>query len=200
MIYEYNLPMNFEKIVTGIGLLIEGIGDDVSREGLRDTPRRVATMWQNFFETKGNSDEELLKQTFVAENYGGFVIVKNIHFSSFCEHHLLPFFGSVSIAYIPRNGTVVGLSKLVRIIDKYAKRLQLQERLTQQILEAIGENTANDGVLVIISGQHMCMSVRGVMQPGSKTITRAVSGKFSSEKLLAMEAQQLIFETNGEKL
>ncbi|MDR1173766.1 MAG: GTP cyclohydrolase I FolE [Puniceicoccales bacterium] len=200
MIYEYNLPMNFEKIVTGIGLLIEGIGDDVSREGLRDTPQRVATMWQNFFETKENSDEELLKQTFVAENYGGFVIVKNIHFSSFCEHHLLPFFGSVSVAYIPQNGTVVGLSKLVRIIDKYAKRLQLQERLTQQILEAIGENTANDGVLVIISGQHMCMTTRGVMQPGSKTITRAVSGKFSSEKLLAMEAQQLIFETNGEKL
>lgn len=189
--------MNLEKIVAGIRLLIEGIGDDVSREELRDTPQRVATMWQNFFETKENSDEELLKQTFVAENYGGFIVVKNIHFSSFCEHHLLPFFGNVSVAYIPRNGTVVGLSKLVRIVDKYSKRLQLQERLTQQILEAIRKNTANDGVLVIVSGQHMCMTVRGVMQPGSKTITRAVSGKFSSEKLLAMEAQQLISETNG---
>ncbi|MDR0742589.1 MAG: GTP cyclohydrolase I FolE [Puniceicoccales bacterium] len=197
MIYEYNLTMNLEKIVAGIRLLIEGIGDDVSREELRDTPQRVATMWQNFFETKENSDEELLKQTFVAENYGGFIVVKNIHFSSFCEHHLLPFFGNVSVAYIPRNGTVVGLSKLVRIVDKYSKRLQLQERLTQQILEAIRKNTANDGVLVIVSGQHMCMTVRGVMQPGSKTITRAVSGKFSSEKLLAMEAQQLISETNG---
>ncbi|MDR2777085.1 MAG: GTP cyclohydrolase I FolE [Puniceicoccales bacterium] len=191
--------MNFEKIVASVELLIEGIGYDISREGLRDTPQRVATMWQNFFKTK-NSDEELLRQTFVAENYGGFIVVNNIQFSSFCEHHLLPFFGSVSIAYIPRNGTVVGLSKLARIVDKYAKCLQLQERLTQQILEAISKNTANDGVLVIISGQHMCMTVRGVMQPRSKTITRAVSGKFSSEKLLAMEAQQLIFETNGEKL
>ncbi|MDR2629141.1 MAG: GTP cyclohydrolase I FolE [Puniceicoccales bacterium] len=192
--------MNFEKIVAAVGLLIEGIGDDVSREGLRDTPQRVATMWQNFFQTGGDSDKELLKQTFVAENYGGFVIVRSIQFSSFCEHHLLPFFGSVSIAYIPKNDTVVGLSKLVRIVDKYAKCLQLQERLTQQILEAIRKNIANDGVLVIISGQHMCMAARGVMQPGSKTVTRAVSGKFSSEKLLAMEAQQLILATSGEKL
>jgi GTP cyclohydrolase I len=188
--------MNFKKIVTGVELLIKGVDDDVLREGLRGTPQRVATMWQKFFETRENPDEELLGQTFIAENYGGFVIVKNIQFSSFCEHHLLPFFGTVSIAYVPRNNTVVGLSKLVRIVDKYAKCLQLQERLTQQILEAIKKNTANDGVLVIISGQHLCMTTRGVMQPGSKTITRAVSGKFSSEKSLATEVQQLIFGTN----
>ncbi|MDR1890838.1 MAG: GTP cyclohydrolase I FolE [Puniceicoccales bacterium] len=188
--------MNFEKIVAGIGLLIEGIGDDLSREGLLDTPQRVATMWQKFSETKNIPDEELLKQTFAAENYGDFVIVKNIQFSSFCEHHLLPFFGSVSIAYIPKNNVVVGLSKLVRVVDKYTKCLQLQERLTQQILEAISKNIPNDGVLVIISAQHMCMTARGVMRPGSKTITRSASGKFSSEKLLAVEAQQLIFGAN----
>ncbi|MDR2778961.1 MAG: GTP cyclohydrolase I FolE [Puniceicoccales bacterium] len=186
--------MDFTKIVASIRLLIDGIGDDISREGLQDTPQRVARMWQNFFLTKDTSDEELLRQTFVAENYDDFVIVKNIRFSSFCEHHLLPFFGSVSIAYISKNSTVVGLSKLVRIVDKYAKCLQLQERLTQQILETISENIPNDGVLVIISAHHMCMTARGVMQPGSKTITRAISGKFLSDKSLALEAQQLIFE------
>ena len=113
------------------------------------------------------------------------VLVKNIQFSSFCEHHILPFFGNVSIAYIPSSESVVGLSKLARIVDNYAKRLQIQERMTQQ----------NDGAFVIVSAEHMCMSVRGIMKPGSKTITRAFSGKFEIDRNLIIETQQLIFDT-----
>ncbi|MDR1401403.1 MAG: GTP cyclohydrolase I FolE [Puniceicoccales bacterium] len=185
--------MDFDKIVAGVKMLIDGIGDEHSREGLADTPTRVATILKNFTEAGEIPDEELLRQTFSAENYDNFVIVRNIQFSSFCEHHLLPFFGKISLAYLPEGGTVIGLSKLARIVDKYSKRLQLQERLTQQILDAISKNIPNDGVLVIVSAQHMCMTTRGVMQPGSETITRAMSGNFSLNKTLVLEAQQLIF-------
>ncbi|MDR1413670.1 MAG: GTP cyclohydrolase I FolE [Puniceicoccales bacterium] len=185
--------MDFDKIVAGVKMLIDGIGDTHLREGLADTPIRVATILKNFIEAKEISDGELLRQTFSAENYDNFVIVRNIQFSSFCEHHLLPFFGKASLAYIPKFETVVGLSKLARIVDKYSKRLQLQERLTQQILDAIAENVPSEGVLVIVSAQHMCMTTRGALKPGSETITRSMSGKFALDSGLRTEAQQLIF-------
>jgi GTP cyclohydrolase I len=189
-------PMDFDKVVAAVKMLIEGIGATTAQRELADTPSRVATTLKNFFSMDEIPDERLLRCAFTAENYDNFVVIKNIQFSSFCEHHLLPFFGKVSITYIPKDATVAGLSKLVRIVDKYSKRLQLQERLTQQILEAIANNVANEGVLVVISAQHMCMMARGVMQPGSATITRAMSGRFSIEKNLVGEAQQLIFSSN----
>jgi GTP cyclohydrolase I len=189
--------MDFEKIAAGARAMIDGVGEDANSAKFADTPRRVASMWRGCFEGRCQSDEELLGQNFTAESYGSFVIVKNIQFSSFCEHHLLPFIGTAAIAYVPKDGTVVGLSKLVRVIDKYSKRLQLQERMTQQILEAIAKNTANDGVLVIISAKHMCMAARGVMQRSHATITRAFSGRFSIDRSMIIEAQQLIFGSYG---
>ncbi|MDR2737327.1 MAG: GTP cyclohydrolase I FolE [Puniceicoccales bacterium] len=191
--------MDFDKIVASVEMLIDGIGDDTARKDLADTPKRVAAVWRNFLELREIADGELLKQSFFAENYGDFVLVKDIQFSSFCDHHLLPFFGKIAVAYIPKDGKVVGISKLVRVVDKYSKGLQLQERLTQQILDAISKNFTNDGVLVIVSARHMCMAARGVMQPGSETITRATSGKFTSNRSLVVEAQQLIFGSDGEK-
>jgi GTP cyclohydrolase I len=191
------VAMNFDMVVSAVKTLIDGLGENVARDGLTNTPQRVATICESFSAAKKISDEELLSRTFAAENYDDFVIVKNIGFSSFCEHHLLPFFGKVSVAYIPKNGIVVGLSKLVRVVDKYSKRLQLQERLTRQIMNAIAENVANDGVFVMVSAQHMCMTTRGVVQPGSETITRARCGKFSSDTAIVRDAQQLILGTNG---
>lgn len=188
--------MDFDKIVAAVEMLIEGIGGDMRGDSLADTPKRVATIWKNFLATQETPDDELLKRSFLAENYDDFVIVKNIQFSSFCEHHLLPFFGKVHVAYVPKDGTVVGISKLVRAVDKFSKRLQLQERLNRQILDAIAKNTANDGVLVIICARHMCMAARGVLQPDSETITRTTSGRFSMDSGLVAEAQQLIFGTD----
>jgi GTP cyclohydrolase I len=192
--------MKFEEVVSAVEMLLRGLDEDVSREGLVETPARVAKIWRDFSTAQEISDGDLLSHKFSVENYGDFVILKNIQFSSFCEHHLLPFFGKISVAYIPRDGTVVGISKLVRIVDKYSKRLQLQERLCQQILDAIRENIANDGVLVIVSARHMCMASRGVIQPGSETITRAMSGNFSSFANLVQGAQQLIFGSHGEEI
>jgi GTP cyclohydrolase I len=191
--------MDANKIAAAVKMLIEGIGDDPSRSDLVETPRRVVAVWESFAKAQATFDGELLGKSFLVANYDNFIIVKNIVFSSFCDHHLLPFFGKISVAYIPVGGTVVGISKLARIVDKYSKRLQLQERLTQQILGAISENVANDGVLVIVSARHMCMAARGVMQPGSETITRAISGNFAENGTLVAEAQQLIFGSDGKE-
>lgn len=185
--------MDFDKVLSGVKMMIEGLGDSNEREGLRDTPRRVAETLKAFFKTPEYSDEELLHQKFHVDHYNDMVIVKGITFSSFCEHHLLPFFGKVAIAYIPSNDTVVGISKLARIVDKYSKCLQIQERMTQQIHNAIAANVAQNGVLVIVSAQHMCMTARGILQPSSSTVTRALSGVFEADKSWVSEAQQLIF-------
>lgn len=185
--------MDFDKVLSGVKMMIEGLGDCNDREGLRDTPRRVAETLKSFFKTPEYSDDELLHKKFHIEKYNDIVIVKGISFSSFCEHHLLPFFGTVAIAYLPSNDEVVGISKLARIVDKYSKCLQIQERMTQQIHDAISENIAQNGVLVIVSAQHMCMTSRGILQPSSSTVTRALSGMFQQDKTWVTEAQQLIF-------
>jgi GTP cyclohydrolase I len=196
---SYGSAMDFDKIVAGVGMLVDGIGDDISREGLAGTPLRVAEMWREFLDGGRTDDGELLAQSFSVGDYRDFVVVRNIGFSSFCEHHLLPFFGKVSVAYVPRDGVVVGLSKIARVVAKYSRRLQMQERLTKQILDALTANIANDGVLVVIVARHMCMAARGVMQPGSETVTRAVSGNFSSDGGLVTDAQRLIFGADGKE-
>ncbi|MDR3144267.1 MAG: GTP cyclohydrolase I FolE [Puniceicoccales bacterium] len=189
--------MDFDKIVAGVKMMIDGIGDDALREGLVDTPVRVAAIWKSFFDSENISDKEILKLSFGAENYGDFILVRNIQFSSFCEHHLLPFFGKISVAYIPKNGSVVGLSKLARVVAKYSKRLQLQERLTRQIADAIGQHTANGGVFVLVAARHVCMTARGIVQPGAEVITRAMCGEFLLDKSIVADVQQLIFSANG---
>jgi GTP cyclohydrolase I len=190
--------MNKSKVQDGVRLLLEGLGEDISREGLIDTPRRVASMLELFSRVAREPDGEILNATFHAEYYDDFVLVKNIKFSSFCEHHLLPFFGNIAVCYKPSGGVVVGLSKLMRIVHKYSKCLQLQERMTVQIADAISAKIKNRGVFVLVDASHMCMSMRGVCQPDASTVTCARTGEFSSNSSLVSQVQQLIFEKNAQ--
>ena len=168
-----NLAENYKKIMSSIG-------EDVNREGLVDTPLRVAKAMQ--FMTQGYSinPEDILKSAMFKEDYQSMVIVKNIELYSMCEHHLIPFFGKAHVAYIP-NGFVTGLSKIARVVDAYARRLQLQERLTNQIKDCI-QNTLNPlGVAVVIEAQHLCMMMRGIQKQNSVTTTSAFTGAFTKD-------------------
>lgn len=170
--------MNQEKIMQGIKLLLEGIGENVSREGLLETPDRIARMYE---EICGGMEEDAAKhlgKTFSVST-NEIVVEKDITFYSTCEHHLLPFYGKAHIAYIP-DGKVVGLSKLARTVEVFARRLQLQEQLTVQIADALVENLNPKGVLVMLEAEHMCMTMRGIKKPGSKTVTVAKRGEFQN--------------------
>jgi len=166
-----------EKAIKAVKMLLEAIGENPEREGLKETPRRVADAFAEF--TKGDDEEakKALAKTFSVEA-GGLVIEKDIAFSSTCEHHLMPFFGKIAIAYVP-NGKVVGLSKLARCVEEYARRLQLQERLTAQIAEAVYTSLSAKGVMVLCEAEHTCMTCRGVNKAGTKTITYKTLGDFS---------------------
>ncbi len=172
--------MDREKAISAVKQLLEAIGEDTGREGLKDTPRRVADAFAEFTSGNGMSAEEPLSRTFDVEG-GDMVVEKDIAFSSTCEHHLMPFFGRIAIAYIP-DKKVVGLSKLARTVEVFAKRLQLQERLTAQIAEAVMKYLAPKGVLVWCEAEHTCMTCRGVKKMGSKTQTYKVLGDFPAEK------------------
>lgn len=163
-----------EKIQQAVKAILEAIGEDPAREGLADTPKRVANMYEEL--TAGyNEDEKVhLSKTFAVET-GNIVIEKYISFSSMCEHHLMPFFGKIAIAYIPKD-RVVGLSKLARTVEVFARRLQLQERLTHQIAQAVMDNLGAKGVIVLCEAEHTCMTARGIRKVGSKTTTYAVLG------------------------
>ena len=168
--------MNQQKIQDGVRLILEGIGEDLNREGLRETPERIARMYE---EICGGMTEDAgthLQKTFSVSD-SGMVMEKDIVFYSMCEHHMLPFFGKAHIAYIP-DGKVVGLSKLARTVEVFAKRLQIQEQMTAQIADAIMEHLSPKGVMVVIEAEHMCMTMRGVKKPGSLTETMAVRGEF----------------------
>lgn len=171
--------VNKEKIKEAVLLLLEGIGEDVDREGLKDTPDRVARMYEEIF---AGMDEEAgvhLTRTFTAQN-NEMVIEKDITFYSTCEHHLMPFSGKAHIAYIP-DGKVVGLSKLARTVEVYARRPQIQEQMTAQIADAVMEHLSPKGVMVVLEAEHMCMTMRGVKKPGSKTITMVSRGVFEED-------------------
>lgn len=174
--------MDQKKIEEAIRLLLEGIGEDPEREGLVDTPKRIAKMYQEICGGMYESAEEHLKKTFTAEN-AEMVVEKDIQFYSMCEHHMLPFYGKVHIAYVP-DGKVVGLSKLARTVEVYARRLQLQEQMTVQIAEALMEHLAPKGVMVYAEAEHMCMTMRGVKKPGSKTVSIAARGVFEENEKL----------------
>lgn len=169
-----------EKVERAISLLLEGIGEDVNREGLVDTPKRVARMYEEILGGMDESPEEHLSRTFSCDN-SDMVIEKDIQFFSSCEHHMMPFFGVVHIAYIP-DGKVVGISKLARCVETYAKRLQIQEQMTNQIADAIMEYMAPKGVMVMVEAEHMCMSMRGVKKPGTKTVTFGMRGAFEEQR------------------
>ena len=172
--------VNKAKVEEAIRLLLEGIGEDVNREGLKDTPARVARMYEEICGGMGKSPKEHLEKTFAADS-NEMVIEKDITFHSSCEHHLMPFFGKVHIGYIP-DGKVVGLSKLARTVEVYARRLQIQELMTAQIADAIMEYLQPKGVIVMVEAEHMCMSMRGVKKPGSQTVTLATRGQFSEDE------------------
>jgi GTP cyclohydrolase I len=172
-------------------MILEAIGEDTRREGLIDTPKRVAKMYQELFSGIYEDPSEHLNTIF-SENHEELVIVKDIPFYSMCEHHLVPFFGVAHVAYIPRNGKVTGLSKLARVIDVVTKRPQLQERITTTVANTIINKLNPLGVAVVIEAEHMCMTMRGIKKPGSKTITSAVRGIFEHDIALRAEAFSLI--------
>lgn len=174
--------MDKAKIETAVRMILEAIGENPDREGLVATPGRISRMCEEIF---GGTDEEVkthLSKTFTT---GGneLVLEKDIPFYSMCEHHLLPFYGEAHIAYIA-DGAVVGLSKLARTVDAFAKRAQIQEKLTAQIADAVMENLKPKGVLVIIEAEHLCMSMRGVKKPGTKTMTYVARGVFEEDNEL----------------
>lgn len=179
------------KIEVAVKMILEAIGEDPEREGLKDTPSRVARMYQEIFSGLGEDPHEHLQKMF-SEEHEEMVLVKDIPFYSMCEHHLLPFFGRAHVAYIPRKGNVTGLSKLARVVEGFSKRPQLQERLTTQIADAIMKKLNPNGVLVVLEAEHMCMTLRGVRKPGSKTMTSAVRGLFQKNEATRAEAFSLI--------
>lgn len=182
--------MDLDKIREAVTMILEAVGDDPNREGLVETPNRVAKMYQEVFGGIGHDAREHLAKTFTLVN-SEMVVEKDIPFYSMCEHHLLPFYGKVHLAYLP-NGKVAGLSKLVRTVDLYSRRPQLQEQLTQQIAEALFELLDSRGSLVVIEAEHMCMNMRGIKRPGSKTITSYALGEFKDNKELKEEAYKLM--------
>lgn len=174
--------IDYEKVKEGVRLLLEGIGEDVTREGLVETPDRIARMYEEIYGGMEEDASEHLKKRFHVDN-DAMVLEKDITFYSTCEHHLLPFFGKAHIAYIP-DGEVVGLSKLARTVEVFARRLQLQEQLTGQIADALEKELNPKGVMVMIEAEHMCMTMRGIKKPGSQTVTIVKRGIFENNKEL----------------
>ncbi|MCL1880461.1 MAG: GTP cyclohydrolase I FolE [Actinomycetia bacterium] len=185
--------MDRSKIEAGVRLILDGIGEDVLREGLLETPARVARMYEEIFAGLEQDPSELFAKSF-GENHHELVLVKDIPIYSTCEHHLAPFHGLAHVGYLPgRDGRVCGISKLARLVDLFAKRPQVQERLTSQIADTLVECLNPSGVIVVIECEHLCMSMRGVKKPGSKTITSAVRGCFQASQKTREEALTLIF-------
>ncbi len=184
-------PIDLEKIAAGVRLILEGIGEDPSRPGLLDTPQRVAEMYAEL--TAGMRDDP--HQHVIplpGDTHDEMVIVKDISIASLCEHHLAPFMGRCHIAYIPKNGRILGLSKLARLAETFARRLQVQERLTTEIAHTLFDGLKPLGVMVVIEAEHTCMTLRGVKKPGAITVTSAVLGGFRSDSRTRSEAMALI--------
>ncbi len=184
--------MDKEKIKRAVRDILEAIGEDPDREGLKETPDRVARMYEEIFCGIFQNPREHLKVTFPEESHEEMVIVKDIPFYSCCEHHLVPFFGKAHVVYIPKGGRLTGLSKLARVVETIAKRPQLQERIAKETADIIMEELRPYGVMVVIEAEHMCMTMRGVKKPGSKTVTSAVRGVFAKDIATRTEAMNLI--------
>lgn len=183
--------MDLKKIEKAVKEILAAVGEDVNRAGLKDTPKRVAKMYAELFAGIGKDPGKELT-VFHNEDHEEMIMVKDIPFYSICEHHLVPFIGKAHIVYIPTKGKVTGLSKLVRVIEGFAKRPQVQERLTSEIADTLMKRLTPRGVFVIIEAEHLCMSMRGVKKPGSTTVTSAVRGVFAKHEKTRMEALALI--------
>ena len=180
------------RIEKAVREILEAIGEDPDREGLRRTPERVASMYEEVFAGLGQSPRKHLGVTFAAD-HDEMIMVKDIPLYSMCEHHLVPFIGAAHVAYIPNEaGRITGLSKLVRLVEAYARRPQVQERLTSQIADELVDALQPRGVLVVIEAEHLCMSMRGVQKPGTTTVTSAVRGLFRENQATRAEALQFI--------
>lgn len=183
--------VNRTQLEEAVRLILEAIGEDPNREGLLDTPKRVAKMYEEVFSGL-NEDPERYFETIFSEDHEELVLVKDIPFYSMCEHHLVPFFGKAHVAYLPQNGRITGLSKLARAVEAVSKRPQLQERITSTIANAIMDKLEPHGVMVVVEAEHMCMTMRGVKKPGSKTVTTAVRGIFKDDSNARSEVLTLI--------
>ncbi len=180
------------RVEAAVRELLDAIGEDVEREGLRDTPARVARMYAEVFSGLHADPLELVLPVF-DEQHDELIIVKDIPLSSFCEHHLVPWTGQAAVGYLPgKDGRITGLSKLARLVDLFAKRPSLQERLTTQVADALVERLDPRGVIVVVEAEHMCMTVRGVRKPGARTVTSAVRGVLKSSAVTRSEAMSLI--------
>jgi GTP cyclohydrolase IA len=183
--------VDLDRIARGVRLILEGIGEEPEREGLRETPERVADMYAEL--TAGMREDPREHIVPLSGNkHDEMVIVKDISIASLCEHHLAPFVGKCHIAYIPKNGNILGVSKLARLAETFARRLQLQERLTSEIANTLFELLQPLGVMVVIEAEHACMTLRGVKKPGATTVTSAVLGGFRKDSRTRAEAMALI--------
>lgn len=187
--------VDLAAIEGAVRVILRAVGEDPDRAGLRETPRRVARMYQEMFSGLRSDPARHLKVVF-PEEYDELVLVRDISFTSMCEHHLLPFSGVAHVAYLP-NGCVTGLSKLARLVDDVARRPQVQERMTQTIADTIEAELGSAGVAVVIEAEHSCMSIRGVRKPGSLTVTSALRGVFRSNPSSRSEVMSLILGAAG---
>jgi GTP cyclohydrolase IA len=189
---EMDTPMDLDRIAKAVREILEAIGEDPDRDGLRDTPTRVGRMYAEVCAGLHEQADTHLAVTFEA-GHDEMIMVRDIAVQSLCEHHLVPFIGKAHVAYIPgTDGRITGLSKLARLVDAYAKRPQVQERLTTQIADEIDQTLAPRGVMVVIEAEHLCMTMRGVRKPGSTTVTSAVRGLFRSSVATREEAMRFI--------
>jgi GTP cyclohydrolase I len=187
----YRPKFERDELPSIVSRLLEELGEDTTREGLRDTPRRMADSLRFLTEGYALDPAEIVGDALFTEEYDDMVLVRDIQFFSLCEHHLLPFFGRVHAAYLPR-GKVVGLSKVPRLVDAFAHRLQLQERMTRQVAEALDEVLDPDGVAVVVQARHLCMEMRGVEKPDAETVTSCMLGTFRDDARTRSEFLDLI--------
>lgn len=183
--------MDKKRIENAVREILAAIGEDPDREGLLETPKRVANMYAEVFSGLENDPRQHIKM-FTEENNDEMIVVRDIPLYSMCEHHLLPFVGKAHIVYIPGDGKVIGLSKLARIVDNFARRPQLQERLTSQIADFLGDHLHPKGVAVIVEAEHLCMTMRGIRAAGAVTRTSALRGIIKSDARTRAEAMELI--------
>ncbi|MFA5858571.1 MAG: GTP cyclohydrolase I FolE [Elusimicrobiota bacterium] len=186
-----------KRIEAAIRELLMAIGENPNREGLKNTPKRVANFYEEFMAGMVSDPSEVLKVYYEEEGYEEIVLLKNIPFYSLCEHHLLPFFGKAHVAYIPKKRRLLGISKIVRLVELVSHKLQLQERVTKHIAETIEKVVKPHGVMVVMEAEHFCFSMRGIKKPGTSVMTSAVRGIFLKDAKARAEALQLINKTQS---
>jgi GTP cyclohydrolase I len=193
---QFAPPMDLNKIAQGVQLILEGMGEDTRREGLLETPSRVARLYQELLYGTHVDPASEITCTF-NEGTDELILVRDITFASICEHHLVPFIGIAHVGYIPDGGRITGLSKLARVVELASRRLQVQERMTAQIAEALMSELKPTGVVVVLEAEHFCMSIRGVRKPGAMTVTSALRGVFKENKATRAEVMSLIQGRQG---